>query len=77
MLQLPTARANVSKTHAPTLTIVGDADFIMPPSQARILHAGIPQSELMMIEHYGHFLYVDQSGAVIPAICDWLGRELG
>jgi proline iminopeptidase len=64
----------LGEIHAPTLIIVGDDDFITPPSQAKIMHAGIPNSELTIIEQAGHFSHVERPDAVVGAIRKWLSR---
>lgn len=40
----------------PTLILAGDADRILPVENARVLASRIPDAELMIFEHAGHFL---------------------
>jgi proline iminopeptidase len=44
----------------PTLIIVGNDDFICPPSAAEYLHREIPNSRLLVIENAGHFPWLEQ-----------------
>ncbi len=64
----------LGEIRAPTLVLVGQEDIICPPSQAKILHEGIPNSELVLFEHSGHFLYVEEAGAFFDAVRTWLRR---
>jgi proline iminopeptidase len=38
----------------PTLVIAGHLDTTHPPAQARLIHAGIPGSEFLLLEHSDH-----------------------
>jgi proline iminopeptidase len=58
----------------PTLVLAGQDDFVTPPSQARILHEGIPGSELIVFEHSGHFPYLEEPEAFFGAVRGWLER---
>jgi proline iminopeptidase len=59
---------------APTLILVGRDDFICPPSQAKIMHEGIPNSELVVFENSGHFAHVEEPEAFFDAVRGWLRR---
>jgi pimeloyl-ACP methyl ester carboxylesterase len=59
---------------APTLILVGEDDFICPPSQAKIMHEGIPNSELVVFEESGHFVHVEEPEAFFEAVRRWLHR---
>ena len=60
---------------APTLIVVGKDDFICPPSQAKIMHEGIPNSELVVFESSGHFTHVEEPEAFFDTVRGWLGRS--
>jgi proline iminopeptidase len=60
---------------APTLIVVGKDDFICPPSQAKIMHEGIPNSELVVFERSGHFTHLEEPEAFFDAVRGWLGRS--
>ena len=64
----------LGEIRAPTLVLVGQGDIICPPSQTKILHEGIPESELVFFEHSGHFLYVEEAGVFFDAVRAWLRR---
>jgi proline iminopeptidase len=59
---------------APTLIVVGRDDLVCPPSQAKVLHEGIPNSELVVLEESGHFGYAEQPEAFFDAVCEWVRR---
>jgi proline iminopeptidase len=59
---------------APTLILVGKDDFVCPPSQAKIMHEGIPNSKLVVFERSGHFPYIEEPEAFFEAVRGWLGR---
>lgn len=56
---------------APTLVIVGRDDIICPPSQARRLHEGIPNSELVVFERCGHMPHLEEPQAFFGAVSEW------
>jgi len=60
---------------APTLIVVGEDDFICPPSQAKIMHEGIPDSELAVFENSGHFTHVEEPEAFFDTVRGWLRRS--
>jgi proline iminopeptidase len=53
-------RKELSAVNAPTLIVVGDDDFIAPPSLAREIHLALPRSKLLLIEQCGHFPWMEQ-----------------
>jgi proline iminopeptidase len=59
----------------PTLILVGKDDFVCPPSQAKIMHEGIPNSELAVFENSGHFTHVEEPEAFFDAVQGWLRRS--
>jgi proline iminopeptidase len=59
---------------APTLILVGEDDFICPPSRAKIMHERIPNSELVVFERSGHFAHAEEPEAFFDAVHGWLGR---
>jgi proline iminopeptidase len=56
----------------PTLILVGQDDFVCPPSRARIMHECIPNSELVVLEESGHFAHAEQPEAFFEAVREWL-----
>lgn len=67
--------SRLSEISAPTLIVVGKDDFVCPPSQAKIMHEGIPNSKLIVFEKSGHFTYVEEPEAFFDAVRGWLGRS--
>jgi proline iminopeptidase len=59
---------------APTLILVGEDDFICPPSRAKIMHERIPNSELVVFERSGHFAHTEEPEAFFEAVRGWLRR---
>jgi proline iminopeptidase len=57
----------------PTLIIAGDHDMI-PAIANTALHRSITGSELVTLEHCGHFPFIEQPGIFFPLISDFLRR---
>jgi len=66
--------ARLGEISAPTLVVVGQDDFITPPTQAERLARGIPRAELVVFEESGHMPYVEEPEAFAGAVRDWLAR---
>ena len=47
---------------APTLLVWGENDADTPLASAKIMHQLIPGAELVVLQHAGHFSYLDQFG---------------
>ena len=58
----------LGEIRGPTLVLVGREDIVCPPSQAKIMHEGIPDSELVVFERSGHFVYVEEAEAFFDAV---------
>ncbi|MBI1876860.1 MAG: alpha/beta fold hydrolase [Chloroflexi bacterium] len=58
----------------PTLVVVGDDDFVCPPSQARRLQAGLPQAQLVILPGCGHFPFIECPAAFETALRSWLDQ---
>jgi proline iminopeptidase len=68
----------LNQIRVPTLIIGGKYDWIMPPAQgAERLHAGIPNSELLILENSGHFPFVEERERFSAAVLDWANRLKG
>ena len=52
----------------PTLILVGEYDRTTTPRAARVLHEGIPNSELVVIPDAGHMSFVEQSEPYLTAV---------
>jgi proline iminopeptidase len=64
----------LAQIQAPTLILTGRDDFITPPSQGQRMHEGIPNSEVAILDHSGHFAYVEEPEALLDAIRRWFVR---
>jgi len=59
----------------PTLIMAGQHDWITPPLQgAERLHAGIPNSQLVLFEDSGHFPYVEEHDTFVQVVSDWVSH---
>lgn len=47
---------------SPTLLVWGEADAETPVTSARVMNRLIPNAELVVLKHAGHFSYIDQFG---------------
>jgi proline iminopeptidase len=65
-------RPRLGEVRAPTLVIVGEHDWIMPPSRARELAAGISGAELLVLPDAYHFAFGEQPEAVRAAVREFL-----
>ncbi len=59
---------------APTLILGGADDWLTPIEQSRRMHAELPNSELVIFEDSGHFLYIEETDKFITTIGNWLAR---
>ncbi len=71
LLETYNVTSRLSQITCPTLILVGRHDFICPPSQAQIMHKGIPNSRLVEFENSGHFPWVEEREKFIQAVKDW------
>jgi proline iminopeptidase len=59
----------------PTLVLTGAHDWIDPPEQGgERLHAGLPDSELVVFDRSGHFPFAEEPQAFQTAVQRWLRR---
>lgn len=54
-------RPRLGAVTAPALVVVGDDDFVCSPFLAQQIHLGLSNSKLLLIEHSGHFPWLEQS----------------
>lgn len=63
----------LSGISVPTLIITGREDWITPPAQcAERLHAGIPNSEMVIFEDSGHWPFIEEQGLFIDTVARWM-----
>src|SRR3954470_3365968 len=61
-------RPKLSEVDKPTLVVVGEHDRTTTPRAARVLHDGIPNSELVVIPAVGHMSFVEKSEPYLTAV---------
>ncbi len=65
--------SHLGEITTPTLVMAGRHDWITPPVQgAERLHAGIPNSQLVIFEDSGHFPYVEENNKFVRVVSDWI-----
>ena len=67
-------RPDLRRIDRPTLVIVGEHDRTTTPRAARVLHEGIPGSELVMIGAAGHMCLVEKPDEYLAAVRAFLSR---
>lgn len=66
------AGEELRKMKAPTLIMVGAKDSVTPPHFSRLLHAEIPNSELVIIDNCSHYLALERPDLVNRKIIRFL-----
>ena len=64
--------ADLARVTAPTLVIVGEHDRTTTTRAARVLHEGIPGSELVVVPGAGHMSFVEAPEAYLGAVRSFL-----
>lgn len=67
---------DLNRVEKPTLVIVGEQDRTTTTRAARLLHDGIPGSELVILHGAGHLSFVESHGEYLSAVRDFLRRCL-
>jgi proline iminopeptidase len=63
----------LSEIAAPTLVICGRDDWIAPPAHgAERLHAGLPNSTLVVFDNSGHFPFIEEQDAIVRVVGEWI-----
>ena len=70
----PDFSGQLSRIRVPTLIIVGEHDRATPVEEARRLHRGIADSELVVVPRAGHAVTIEEPAAVSMAIRRFLDR---
>lgn len=77
LLGRPDATAYLGTIACPVLLVVGRQDGWSPVAQHREIAAAVPDAELVVIEHAGHFAPLERPREVAGAIADWLDGRFG
>lgn len=72
LLGRPDATALLGRINCPTLLMCGRDDTWSPLSRHEEMQAAMPGSKLVVIEHSGHMVTMEQPGAVNDALAAWL-----
>jgi proline iminopeptidase len=67
-------RAALPALHVPALVIVGRHDAIIGPQFSEELHAALPGSRLVVLEHSGHMGHVEEPEAFAAAVASFVRR---
>jgi pimeloyl-ACP methyl ester carboxylesterase len=74
MRDRPDATPILAGIAIPSLIIVGEADNISPPAEARAMAAAIPEAELAVIAGAGHLTNLEAPAAFMAAMLKFLDR---
>jgi proline iminopeptidase len=66
-------RDHLGEIQVPTLVVVGEHDWLIPPSASWVIAEGIPGAELVVIPEAGHFSFIERSEAYADAVRRYLG----
>jgi proline iminopeptidase len=69
-------RPKLAGVDKPTLVIVGEHDRTTTPRAARVLHAGIPGSKLVIVADAGHMSFVEQTEPYLAEVREFLAGAL-
>jgi proline iminopeptidase len=61
-------REQLGDIGVPTLVVVGESDWLCPPSAAQVIAAGVPQADLVVIPEAGHFSFGEQPACFADAV---------
>jgi proline iminopeptidase len=69
-------RDRLGEIRVPTLVVVGEHDWLIPPSASRVIAEEVPGAELVVIPAAGHFSFIERSEAYADAVCRFLSAPL-
>jgi proline iminopeptidase len=65
-------RPHLREISVPTLVMVGDYDWLLPPSASRVIASGIRNAELAVLHEAGHMPFIEQPQAFHDTIRQFL-----
>ncbi len=74
LMQKYNVSSQLNEIEVPTLILVGEDDFICPPSQAKRMHNSIPNSELFIFKKCGHYPFYEAQDEFFRVIHDWFKK---
>ena len=69
-------RARLHEIRCPTLVVAAGQDRLRSREESEELHAGLPGSELVVIEDSGHMLPIEAPQALLAVVEPWLDKVL-
>ena len=69
-------RDRLGEIRVPTLVMVGENDWLIPPSASRVIAEGIPGAELVVIPQAGHFSFIERPDVYTDAVRGHLSRPV-
>lgn len=66
--------SRLAQIRVPTLALTGDQDPTVPPTQAHLIAARVPQAELVVIPGGGHFLFMECPSEYQATLQGWLDK---
>ena len=76
ILGRPDSRPLLPRIGAPTLVVVGAQDVLTPPSEARLMHEGIPGATLHIVPDCGHLPPLEKPDETTALLRDWLAQAV-
>ena len=67
-------REKLANINVPVLILCGRHDWITPVSQSKILNKKIYNSELVIFENSGHWVYIEEEELFLNTVNKWLAR---
>lgn len=67
-------REKLVNINVPVLILCGRHDWITPVSQSKILNEKIQNSELVIFENSGHWVYIEEEELFLNTVSEWLER---
>jgi proline iminopeptidase len=61
-------RDRLGEIRVPTLVMVGENDWLIPPSASRVIAEGVPGAELVVIPEAGHFSFIEGPDVYTDAV---------
>ena len=66
--------ADLQAIRCPTLIVAGDNDVLLPPEQARAVHALLAHAEIVLLDDAAHFVPFQQPARFAKLVLDVVGR---
>lgn len=67
-------RDRLPDIQVPTLVVVGEHDWLLPPQASQVIAAGIPGAELVMLPQAGHFSFIERRQEFVDVVRRFLGK---